>query len=257
MKTIVVSALIPMTRLFFRSRERKLGPAIIVVALILFSCGGGGGGGDSNSVPPAQSSTVPQGAIWTAQAINIPTTPSGYAAVVGFALAVTLDPSSHDQALVEVDYMRLIERDLTSGVEIEVAAEEYDDGPRALEANEGGLYIRIPKWFPPGDAHTPVTNAEIRDGLLIIDVAKTPDKIVHWWTNRATAGPNHRYYVEVKIRVTGQAALQLGSDWWRNLTIGYNYYDATCDTSNNCEAWASNWIVDTKGSFVVRKVPVG
>jgi hypothetical protein len=225
------------------------------VALSLFSCGGGGGGSESDSSPAAESSTIPDGAIWAAEAVNKPTAPSGYAAVVGFALAVTLDPSRYDQALVELDYMRLIEKDPNSGVETVVTAEEYNDGPRALGANEGGLYIRIPKWFPPGDVHTPVTNAEIRGGLLIIDVAKTPDKIVHWWTDRATVEPNHRYYVEVRVRVTGQAALQLGSDWWRTLTSSYNYYDSTCATSNNCEAWASDWIVDTKGSFIVRKVP--
>jgi hypothetical protein len=224
----------------------------MVMALALFSCNGGGGNGDSDT----QSSIVPDGAIWTDETINEPIAPSGYSAVVAFALAVTLDPSSYDQALVELDYMRLIEKDPNSGVETIVADEEYDDGPRALDANEGGLYIRIPKWFPPGDEHTPVTNANIRDGLLIIDVSKTPDKIVHWWTNRATARPNYRYYVEVKVRVTGQAAVQLGSDWWRTLNSAYNHYDETCATSNNCEAWASDWITDTKGVFVIKKVPL-
>lgn len=254
MKRSVFVATVVMSLLFFRDRMQKLGPVIILAALALISCGGGGT--DSNLSPSTESSTVPQGAIWTAESVNRPTAPSRYEAVVGFALTVTLDPSSYDQALVEVDYMRLIEKDPTSGVETVVAREEYNDEPRALEANEGGLYIRIPKWFPPGDSHTPVANAEIRNGLLTIDVAKTPDKIVHWWTNRATAQPDHRYYVEMKVRVTGQAAVQLGSDWWRDLTIGYNHYDSTCDTSNNCEAWASDWIVDTKGSFVVKKVPV-
>lgn len=252
MRTSIPSALILKAQLFFRSRTRKFGPAMIALALTLFSCGGGAGSSDSD----LQTSTVPDGAQWTVETVNRPTAPSGYAAVIGFALGVTLDPSKYDQALIELDYMRLIERNLDSGEEIVIAAEEYNDGPRALELNEGGLFIRIPKWFPPGNYHTPVTNAEIANGLLTIDVAKTPDKIVHWWTDHAAAQPKYRYYVEVRARVTGQAALQLGSDWWRTLASDYNFYDETCKTSNNCLAWHSDWIVDTKGSFVVRKVPV-
>ncbi len=231
----------------------------IILTCMAFICCGNGADNDDGENPPIDyhNQTVPQGAQWRSENINRGTLPSGYTAVVGFALAVTLDPLSHEQALVEVEYMRLIEKNLITAEEKILVAEEYNDGPGVLDAHDGGLYLRMPKWFPPGDVHTPVTNAEVNDGLLTIDVAKTPDRIAHWWTNRAPAKPDCRYYVEMRVRVTGQAALQLGSDWWRDLSIGYNHYDASCETSNNCKAWASDWIVDTGGSFIVLKVPVG
>ncbi|MCG6536692.1 MAG: hypothetical protein L7F78_18785 [Syntrophales bacterium LBB04] len=217
----------------------------------LASCGG------SNSGTATTKSNVPDGAPWSSQHIFYSSAPDGFGAVLVWAQAATLYQTMQDNetAVITIDYMRLVQKDATTGTEIVVYEETYDNKSGQLSLNDGGLYLRNPSWFPPGDYHTPITNSEIKDGVLIFDVKQTPDKIIHWWSPRITVKSNQQYFGEMRLKIQGAAAVQLGADYWRDLSVGYNKYDSTCKTSNNCEAWVSNWIGDTNGAFVIVRSP--
>ncbi len=149
--------------------------------------------------------------------------------------------------------MKLIE--VNNNSEQVVDSVDYNiDTVRTLNKNEGGLFKRFPRWFSD-NSHTIITNSIIENGLLKIIVSDTPDKIVHWWTERVNASPNCKYGLEIKVRIEGNVSLQLGSDFWRELNSPYNGYDPNCINSNNCEAWVSDWYSDTNGRFIIIRSP--
>ena len=219
-----------------------------LILLTLISCGI-----DGDSSSSGKGADVPDGAIWTEETIRQPYAPPGYSAVVVWGQAPTMEKDTTETAFVEIDYMRVIERD-ASGNETIVTSEEYNDGPRTLTDDEGGLYVRDPSWFKT-DEHTDLANSEIRDGVLTINSTEYPNNIPHWWTDRVTVNPGCRYYVRARVRVTGEVAIQFGSDWWRSLFASYIEAGGSCTLGNNCEAWISYWINDTAGEFVIVEVP--
>lgn len=221
---------------------------IMVLSSILASC--------NNSI--IENSIVPEGAIFASQSISQENPPSGFGAIVIWAQAATLKggQSQTEKALVTIDYMKTIEEIGTSRTTLNT--EEYNYSNKAYSTNEAGLYVRYPKWFDPAakDYHTQATNMVANNGFLVIDVSQTPDNIIHWWLPRVLIKPGAKYYAEVKLKVEGKCAIQLGSDYWRDLYVGFNVYDPNCISSNNCEAWISNWINDTEGVFKVITVPI-
>jgi hypothetical protein len=102
----------------------------------------------------------------------------------------------------------------------------------------GGLYRRYP-WFGT-DAHTPLPLISSQDHCaVVLRVGQQPQRVWHFWaaSARATLPPGNLEGCTVKIRarISSGALLQVGMDYWRNSTVGY---DAG---ANNHEAGASEW----------------
>lgn len=202
--------------------------------------------------------TVPDGAIFESQIIKRDSPPSGFSAVLIWAQAATMkgDQSQKEKALVTVDYMKTIKEIGT--LRTTIITEEYNYSSKTFSTGEAGLYVRYPKWFDTTarDSHIQAKNMIADNGLLVIDVRQTPDSIIHWWMPRVLIKPGAKYYAEVKLKVEGKCAVQFGSDYWRDLNVYFNVYDANCITSNNCEVWISDWVNDTKGEFKVLTFPI-
>ena len=210
------------------------------------------------------SPAIPQGACIERQTLQTyaGSPPPGYLAVLAWAQAMTVSPTHQASAAasIEIDYLRVLEQDVAAGQLSLVtdATEEYSEPRATLSSGEGALWARAPRCAP-GSSSTTISTSRVSGGILSIDLAAIPNNYAHWWTPRGTVVPfitGKRYLVEARFRVNGAAALQFGLDYWRNKSIGYNGYDVTCAASNNCEAWVSAWIGDTKGAFVVRQFPV-
>lgn len=225
--------------------------SILVFSVFLCSCSG-----DDRNRNDTDQLNVPDGAIWNKETIHYATAPLGFEAVLGWFQVATMkinhDPSI--AATIEIDWQRLIAI-APNGTRTVVYEENFDTNGQ-LPATNAGLFLREPEWFPPGNYNEPITNSNISDGILTIDIAVTPNRIAHWWTGRVVTNENYKYAVEVRVRITGELMFQMGSDYWRTLDIDYNVYDSTCQTSNNCEAWVSDWYGDTNNQFVVINVPL-
>lgn len=233
---------------------------ILCLAVIVTGCGGG----SSANPAPLQSGQVrPADVLIPDEKVDFATSPIRFAAVQGWAQTVTLSKSQQtaDTAILEMDFMRLLEEDPATGATTPIAETGFDrDSPRLtcvlpIGVCEGALYQRDP-WFGT-DAHVEMFNSSVANGVLRIDVAPTPNRVAHWWTPRASSKSGRRYFIETRFRITGKAALQLGADYWLSLNADYNGpQDAKCEVHNNCQAWASMWFGDTGGVFVTKRVPL-
>lgn len=237
-------------------KSRKSFAAATLTSTLLLAACGGGASGDETGVPGA-STPAPAGAPLTAQRIAYATAPPRFTHVLAWAQATTLTATAPAAAAtVEIDFMRLIEENPGDGSLKVVAELGFDhDRPGCDGVGcEGANYVRTP-WYGAGGASVAMGNAVIAGGRLQIDLARVPDRIAHWWTPRVAVKPGMRYLVESSYRVSGKAALEFGVDYWVGAATYYNGYDATCASSNNCEAFVSDWAGDTSGAFVTRTVP--
>lgn len=202
---------------------------------------------------------IPEGAIWLKQTIKHDFAPHGFTVIAPWAQAATLksDHLSLDSALIIIDYWKIIE--VFNGKESEIYLENYDYFyVKKFSIYEAGLYCRFPSWFDTTchDFHSQVKNMSAYNGLLTIDVAQTPDSIIHWWTPRLLYKTGAQYVIEARVKITGKTALQFGMDYWRTLTADFNVFDPDCIVSNNCEAWISDWILPTQGEFKTVRMPI-
>ena len=201
---------------------------------------------------------IPEGAIWLGETIRRDTPISGYSALAIWAQAATLkgDQPTTDQAMVTVDNWEVIE--IVNEDSTVIYSEQYDfQSPKYFNTNEAGLYCRYPKWFDTGckDEHSEVVNMVAYKGFLTLDVAQTPTTVVHWWTPKLSYRQRAKYCIRARLKIEGKTSVQFGMDYWRTLNSGFNVYDASCETSNNCEAWISDWFGETNGKFVTVTVP--
>ena len=224
---------------------------LIILSLLIINCSDKKASTNTNS-------TIPDGAIWTTQKIKHENAPPNFSAMLIWAQTATLtsDQPKTTKALVTIDYWKIIEN--VGNTKNIIYEEHYNySTQKYFTTDDAGLYCRFPTWYDTicHDHHDFVFNMFAINSLLTIDVSQTPDKIIHWWTPRQTVNPNATYSVEVRIKVEGNTAVQFGSDYWRNLTAKFNWWDANCVTSNNCEAWISNWITDTQAEFITVTLP--
>lgn len=224
----------------------------LFVVFLLFACGED----ENNEV--SKISIVPEGAIWTKDTIKFEFAPQGFSAMVIWAQAATLksNQSKIIKASVTIDYWKIIET--VKNVKTVIYEDNYDYSiSKIFSPNEAGLYCRFPRWFDTScnDHHDQAYNMFAQNGLLNIDVSQIPDKIVHWWTPRQSSKQNATYSVEARIKVEGSTSVQFGLDYWRDFIVQFNGWDPSCQTSNNCEAWVSDWTGDTQGQFVTITAP--
>ncbi len=220
----------------------------IVTSTIIASC-------NKSSI---EDSIIPEGAIFTSQSIRQDIPPSGFGVILIWGQSATLKggQAQTEKALVTIDYMKTIEEIGTTRTVLNT--EEYNYSNKTYTTNEAGLYVRYPIWFDTAvhDFHSKASNMIATNGFLTINVSQTPDSIIHWWIPRVLVKSGAKYYTEVKLKVEGKCAVQFGADFWRDLNVEFNHYDRDCITSNNCEAWVSNWVGDTKGVYIVVTFPL-
>jgi hypothetical protein len=222
---------------------------LICILLILISC---------SEKSDTTNSSYPDGSIWKNQTIKFEFAPANFTAMLIWAQAATMksDQPTSTKAVITIDYWKIIENVGTQKTEIYIEHYDYST-PKTFSINEAGLYCRFPSWFDAScnDQHDFAYNMSAVNSYLSIDVSQTPSKIIHWWTPRQVANPNTTYSIEVRLKVEGSTAIQFGLDYWRTLTAPSNGFDPNCVTSNNCEAWISNWVGDTQGQFITVTLP--
>jgi len=201
---------------------------------------------------------VPDNAVWAEEAIEHQL-PLDYSAGVIWFQAVThsnsQDESIDGPAKVIIDYEEVFEN-CPGGAPKSIFYRNYKFLSGPLSPDCGGLYLRDP-WFGGDDLHSPISNSYIESGRLTIAVSEKPDRVAHWWTDRFSVDPICTYSVKIRFKIEGKASLQIGSDWWRDMDAGWNKYDSTCQISNNCEAWVSDWFSNTYNQYATITVPLG
>lgn len=221
-----------------------------------------------NPVPTA-SPTIPQGvaaadtAFFATETIAPEYQPAqrmsdlGFNYLVGMLNAVTVHPCDRSKAAtIELKSLRLIRKDPNTGYETVEQLVTFGRGwnqPNGLVAK---TFYREPYWFTSGAPEVQPALASIGNQTYTVDLRSIPKGIYHAWTNpRLPAVPGHPYFVEVVVRVTGDARLQLGMDYWRGSVSDYTGWTPGCTGSNNCQAWLSSWLGDTRGKFVTWRAP--
>ena len=196
---------------------------------------------------------IPHGALWKKETIRQASLPTGYTAAVGWINVATAFPCEEESkaSLVEIRAVRIMEQ--KDSQEKVIFEKKFDSTTRS--GWSGALFQRQPYWFGPGEGKLGSVDVFTDQGLIINSRA-IPHNIYHGWTDpRVVLERDARQYVELEVRITGSARVQMGMDYWRDMTSDYNGYDPYCQTSNNCEAWIGDWYGDTKGEFITIRSP--
>jgi len=172
---------------------------------------------------------VPNEVSYKAGYVNTIPAPSGFSAVLlwGIAIADTRE-ADYENATVEVKRTQLSCR--VDGHEVIL----NDDAGEV----RGGLYRRNP-WFGT-DAHEPMPlTHDLSNHAVALRIGQRPDKVWHFWSVSPRAalpiGKREGCTVKAWVKIAPGALLQMGMDYWKNPTIGYE------NGGNNHEAGASNW----------------
>lgn len=232
---------------------------LLVVALVLPTTGGA-----APCTPNLPEQLIPQAgvkgtAMWPREVIKQEyrsaewMTDKGFDHVVGMLNAVTVYPCERSQpATVEIQRMELVRFKPEGGFVTE--ASFRFDGESTIKL-DGAQFKRYPEWFVSGKPVLQKPVLRLTGGVLSINLKPIPESIVHMWTDpRVKAAPGARYGIIAVVKVEGDARLQFGMDYWRG-GLDYNGWSEGCVTSNNCEAWLSDWIGDTKGQYQTVLVP--
>ncbi len=181
---------------------------------------------EDNQVSP------PPDAAWPYEHIHNITPPAGFEAVMPWAQAVHDVRQGNGQSMVEVNYLRLWA--VVNGSNQLVCEDTYDTFDQA--SMWFGLYSRNP-WFGTDDhLQMPVTYTS--EGWLRFFPNTYPDKVWHWWDTQyprayVPAG-TQRLWVEMNVKITGPALVQIGADFYRTPT-------AEANQQNVVEMGVSNW----------------
>lgn len=208
------------------------------------------------NVSNTASGIIPNGALWKQETIRQKTAPEGFETAVGWINAATESPcvTSRTAAEIEIRSIRLIAR--TNGTGRETIVKEVMFEGDGASAFERALFPRVPKWFGETTGSNDQAIDRVQDGIFAVDLAQASRRVYHGWTApRSPIEPNAVYFVEVTAKITGEARLQLGVDYWRDANVPHNGYDDYCNGTNNCEAWISDWYGDTGGKFETFRAP--
>lgn len=218
----------------------------LALAFITISCKENA---QTNIVTP-ETSIIPEGATSPHRYVTNATPPDSFTAGIFKIQAATLSPNATiDTAEIIIDYMRVYEKDNTTGVETLIAFEEYSGGPFPLDGSKGGLWDRLPYWYPPGDLHTSIDASSIQGGYLYLNIKTHRDKIYLWWAPMFAVSSNKTYLFETKVKIVGKTSLQLGMDWWRSL-------GAPANSSNIKNGFMGEWYgANSDFTIIKEKLP--
>lgn len=180
----------------------------------------------------------------------------GFDHVVGMFNAVTVYPCSRGRpATVEIQQFAIVRWDVDGRKLVTEATVRYD-GRHSTYSIDGGQWKRQPEWFISGQPSPQLQVARKTGGLLYIDLTAIPEHIYHGWMDpRVKTVSGAHYGVIATVRITGDARLQLGMDYWKGSSSQNIGWSAGCVKSNNCEAWLSEWHGDTGGEFKLIVAP--
>ena len=187
----------------------------------------------------------PDGAVHQSSRSFLTQAPPGDHWVQARCDVVTIEKGVANDGIIEIDFLEVIQEDLTTGEIVSLAREDYSvDGYRP-SIYEAGLYRREP-WFVDDDKPAELINSIQRGGSLIIKVGEQPDSISHFWTKCTKNADNTRHRVVIRFRISGEIGLQVGLD-----------YSPTpdCNINNHTEAFVSQWYYDTDGRFIEDTIP--
>ena len=188
---------------------------------------------------------IPQDAPQRTPQIILQSPPYGFQCFEGWLQAVTLVPGEYNDGYVQVDWMKIVEK-ATDGGESDVYFEDYTNFPeRQLDTTEGALYARYPSWFANNHLDS-MSNSIVKNGYLYVYAGQTPDRVCHWWTQRINWRPSYTYYIEIRANIHGNVAIQLGADFWKDITSGWCGLNLC-----NSEAHHGKWSGNTNGSFKI------
>lgn len=196
---------------------------------------------------------IPHGALWKHETIRQAVAPNGYYTAVGWINVATVYPCQSDiaPALVEIRSLKIYEH--IGNTDVVLFEKRFDT--KEKEGWDGALFPRHPYWFGPGEGELSGVGIFTKEGFFI-NARQVPGNIYHGWTDpRVRINPQATQSIELEVRITGNARLQMGMDYWRDVTSDYNGYDPNCQTSNNCEAWIGDWYGDTGGEFITIRAP--
>jgi hypothetical protein len=150
------------------------------------------------------------------------------------------------------------------------------DGNGTASVGSGGIFPRIhvsggreiERWYgeTDGTGETPLVY-DYEGKAYNVSPDKVARRLFHNWSDpRLDNKPGARYLVEMEVKISGAARLQIGLDWWRGMADGYSGFDPECQNpksrknqsanpANNCEAWMSDWYGPTGGKFVTIRAP--
>jgi hypothetical protein len=199
-----------------------------------------------NEKAPAVTSLfdVPFGAQHRSEVVWRKSAPENFHAVLALMQVVSVAPcpmQPGQEAKLTIKAIRLIERNPETGIEA-VVSEVTDFSKKKGNFRFGGeLYPRTPRWYAGSSEKAgSILSSDVSN--LVIDLAGAPSRIFHGWTDPKVAiKPGMNYLVEMEVKLTGFARLQMGIDYWREIGSVYNEFDATCQKSNNCEGHLSRW----------------
>jgi hypothetical protein len=145
----------------------------------------------------------------------------------GIAIADTRVPG-YESATIEVASVQLSCR--ANGKDVAL----INDSGRI----HGGLYRRIP-WFQGNQPEPMPMTTDAANNAVVLAVGKRGDRIWHFWSASPRpalpAGKVEGCTVQFRVRISPGALLQMGMDYWRDLTVPFG------SGGNNHEAGASNW----------------
>jgi hypothetical protein len=161
--------------------------------------------------------------------------PAGFAAGLPWMQALH-NGGVNENSMVEVDYLRFYAH-TPLGDQL-LFEDDYLVNMALTGYDFGGTFLRYP-FFYDEENNNWAMPAEIANGNLIIHPDSHKDRAFHWWTSQRILIPADAQYVftECRVKITGDACVQLAMDFWKDLTSPYAGLDV-----NNTESGVSDFI---------------
>ena len=170
--------------------------------------------------------------------------------LVGMWNAVTVYPCDRGRpATIEFNEFEVVRLDKVTGKLVPELTIRFD-GSGGSSFDGGGQWHRLPEWFISGQPDRQSTVTRLQGGTFTVDLKSIPKAVVHMWTSRTLAVAGAVYGVRAKVRITGDARLQLAMDYWKGRDSQPLPWAEDCRGMNHCEAWLGDWHGDTKGEFI-------
>lgn len=214
-----------MENIILKSANLVLLGFVLIASILSFGCQKE----DLDTIAPPESP-------WKNETIRQATCPKGFEALIPWAQAVhDTRKGAATESLVEVDYFRMWA--VVDNKNQLICEDDYNVfDPQSVWF---GLYSRHP-WFGTDDhGQMPVVYSS---GYLILYPNTYPENVWHWWVTKYprpfVPKGAQRFWVEMKVKITGPALVQIGADFYRTPTSEPNSY--------NIKEWGiSNWFQES------------